>query len=119
MKNLVKFTVLNDGSIKVKISDSLYKEEFERVSQIYDLPEDSISTFKRDAMMMILSSCVQAWIDQFDCEAKKDYWLDLNGEEFHVIDGKCVYDDDYEEFIEESEDGVGPVDNENQNNFEV
>ena len=99
MKNLVKFTVLNDGSIKVKISNGLYEEEFDRVSQLYDLPEDSISMFKRDAMMMILSQCVQAWIDGFDCEAKKDYWLDLDGQEFHVVDGRCIYDD--EEDIEE------------------
>lgn len=113
MKKLVKFTVLNDGSIKVKISNSLYKEEFERVSQLYDLPEDSISMFKRDAMMMILSSCIQAWIDQFDCEAKKDYWMDLNGEMFHVIDGKSFYDDeeDLEEDMGEVSDDIDQTTN--------
>lgn len=101
MKNLVKFKSYKDGSLKVSISDGLMREEFEQVSELYGLPDESIQYFKRDALQLILVNCVQAWISNFKCEAKNDYMLYLDNKEFHVVNGECVYEQDFENHTED------------------
>lgn len=101
MKNLVKFKSYKDGSLKVSISDGLMREEFERVSELYGLPDESIHYFKRDALQLILVNCIQGWISNFKCDAKNDYMLYLNDQEFHVVNGECVYEQDFKDHTED------------------
>lgn len=103
--NYLKVSSLKDGSIKIKISDGLYEEEFNKVKDLYELPDEALFYFKNDALKLILVSALQGYIENLQGDAKNDYWLRMDGELFHVIDGRSVYD---EEDIEEDmgEDSV-------------
>lgn len=111
MKDLV-IKVQKNGSVKVKISDRLLEEEFNEIKDLYNLEDGDISLYKSDALVFILSECLRAWIAGFKCEAKNDYFIQINDLDLHVIDGEYEQDIevDSEDMVEVGDD-FGQIEN--------
>ena len=115
-KNKVVFTVNKNGSVNVKIDNSLFEEEFKKVQAIYGLNDMYIDLFKADGMIFVLSQAIQGWITSFEGDVKNDYYLAMDytrvsderyGDTYsvyHVLNGKPIYEQEDEEIEDESQD---------------